>query len=212
MLTAESFIQRFERLKSVKTEEPKRKLSDKEIKEGRKALAQEVVQCFSFLGQLGEFLPQAGFKDGVIELSIDSDLIHWMHMSERLQQAFKPEFTFQPEEITSFTISCSGKIAPNDERQINIDLKRNGEPWSHIQAGAIVRETYVGPTLNVGSEAPNAQVKAARLGLEALEAWPEASGGGGEAAFLKQQQELSILQDVLNFAVTELESRMPIAK
>lgn len=209
----ESLGERLNNLIELISVHPETKSTKPTIKDEQRALIREVEQCFDYLGKLGEFLPQAGFTDGVIELSTNKDQIVWGNMSKRLEQAFKPEFTFQPEEITSFTISCSGKIESNGERHINIDLERNNEPWSYVHAGAILRENCTAPTLDVGSQAPNAQVRAARLGLEALEAMPVAKIEEGELShLLNRQQDLSVLKDAISFAIAELESKMPTAK
>jgi len=204
---AESLEARLDKLITTDAERTEKGLTGKQIKEGRRLLTQEVKEIFSFLERTGEYLQQEGYANGVIELGTKEDEINWGNMSEGLRQAFQPEFTFQPEEITSFKISCSGKTGGNGERNIVIDLQRNGMPWSYVHAGAIVRDNYVAPSIYANSQTPIAQVKAARMGLEALKPGYKNCQEKRESQLLHDQEELSILKDVLNFAVTELESR-----
>jgi len=208
----EALNQRLDNLIPTEAEKTEKRLTVRQIKEGQRILTQEVKEIFSFLGRLGEYFQQAGFKDGVIELSTKEDEIVWGNMSKRLEQAFKPEFTFQPEEITGFKMTCSGKTGGNGERKIGIELERNGMPWSYIHAGAIVRDDYVAPSIYANSQTPIAQVKAARMGLEALKPGYKDCQEKKESELLHNQEELSILKEVLNFAVSELELRTPAAK
>ena len=89
------------------------------------------------LGLLQEIMkhPTIG---GKLNLGTNVETVNWSLMPESVAKCFRPEFDYQPEEITQF-YAQSSDMSAGEERFVGIYLDRNGSWWSHVQAGSIVR-------------------------------------------------------------------------
>ena len=103
---------------------------------------------------------------------------------------------YKPEEITGFYISSEESIALDGERSLKITLERNGEWWSYVSAGAIVRSNFHGGTTFARCSAEHVQPKLAREAMKALKE---------ESITMNDINELELCNEMLEFATTELE-------
>lgn len=171
----------------------------KRLQKDKNKLAKDLKNRFT---ELGEILESKRFG-GKLDLGVNLDEISWKSMPEELVNIFKPEFAFQPEEITSFRIEPKN-VNPG-EVGISINLKRNKCPWSHVIVGAIVRDDYVGGSTFISCQSDVSQVKAAR---EAMKSLDDSLWGRNPSQLVHSYNELVFGEKVLNFVVGEVKRRI----
>jgi len=152
--------------------------------------------------ELGEIIKSKRFG-GELDLGVNPDEINWKSMPGDLVNIFKPEFAFQPEEITSFCIKPT--TASPEGVGIRIDLKRNKSYWSHVLVEAIVRKDYVAGSSYISCESDISQVKAAR---EAMQFLNDSLWGRNPSQLVRSYNELVFGEKVLNFVVGEVKRRI----
>ena len=161
---------------------------------------------------------------GKLNLGTNVEMVNWSLMPQSVAKCFRPEFDYQPEEITQF-YAQSSDLNAGEERFVGIHLDRNGLWWSYVQAGSIVRRKNgrlsrlecMGGTY-ISCYASQAQPKAAReamgeihhsLSLDSSGREPE----GGELQFIIIDiNELRLGEDILNFVMGEIQNRMQISQ
>jgi hypothetical protein len=156
------------------------------------------------------------FFEGYVNLGTDSEKIDWESMPKAVADCFKPEFLFQPSEITKFRITTKDERQSNGEMGISMQLDRNGQWWSYVHVGAIVRDDYKSGTLYASCSASHGQVTEAREGMSALE-----SSMWGDTQEYKDQHlphlihgknALDLTESVLQFAATQAEKQVTEAE
>lgn len=154
---------------------------------------------------------------GRIDLGADVETIPWESMPKELAACFKPEFGYQPEEITGFGITVEG-VTSNGAMSLNIDMQRNGRWWSYVRVGAIVREDYVSGSAYISCQSDQAQPKGARESMRKLNEslWRNDLTGKSDDKRLPQFVHgvltLRFVDSVLKFAVGELERQVQVRK
>lgn len=151
------------------------------------------------------------FFEGHVDLGTDPEKIDWESMPKAVADCFKPEFSFQPSEITKFRITTKDNRQSNGEMEIAMQLERNGQWWSYVNVGAIVRDDYKSGTLFAHCSAAHGQVTEAREAMESL----ESSMWGRDQKFEDQQlshllhgkNTLDVTESVLQFAAVQAEKQ-----
>jgi hypothetical protein len=136
-----------------------------------------------------------------LNLGSSVEEVNWDLIPERLVACFKPEFEYRPEEITGLYISSEESVALDGERSLKITLERNGEWWSYVSAGAIVRNDFHGGTTFARCSAEHDQPKLAREAMKALKDFMCEE----ESLTMNDINELEFCNEMLKFATTELE-------
>jgi len=176
-----------------------------------KEIKSNAPRLYSRIQKLHDLLQHESFG-GKIDLGTDPRKIDWDAMPPEVAACFKPEFKYQPKDITSFTIST--ELDATTGNSIKIDLKRQDSWWSQVHVGAIVRKDMIGGTSYIGCQAKEAQPKAAREAMAQLGAqlWQHGLTEGSEDKELpfivKDVNELRLTEAVLVFAVGQLENRI----
>ena len=146
---------------------------------------------------------------GKIDLGTNPKKIDWRNMSHAQAQCFKPEFTFQPEEITGFYISTS------DNRLImciELSLERQSEAWSYIVASVMARSEYKAGCIEVDCVAGNGQITSAREAMKIMREGLRGATTSTDAQDLRNlvysSNSLKEGQMLLEFAVGTLEKQL----
>ena len=106
---------------------------------------------------------------GEVTLGTDPKKINWRNMSHAVAACFRPEFTFQREEITRFYITTDNDKARNEMR-IKIALERFHSDWSEVAFGVVVGSPFTPEgDVEIRCEADMAQVTAAREAMATLD-------------------------------------------
>lgn len=168
-----------------------------------KQVRKEVKRLHRTIKDIGEILATSGLEDG-LNLGTDVETIRWDLMGRNLAGVFKPEFEFQPEDITRFSIVPSTG-QDGGYHGLKISLERRGRWWSYISAEAYNRKSdgYTSPSISIHCHAKEAQVAAARQTVEQLKAWPQADIED-EKLLLKDIKNLGLLTEVVNFTLAQL--------
>lgn len=182
----------------------------RQLRRDNEKLAKDLNSRFT---ELGEIIKSKRFG-GKLDLGVNPDEVSWESMPEELVSIFKPEFAFQPEEITSFCIEP--KLVSPGRVGISIDLERNRSPWSYVTVEAIVRKDYVAGSSYVSCQSDISQVKAAREAMKSLNdsLWgrnpiKETKVSDQSRSLLTHSyNELVFGEKVLNFVVGEVKRRI----
>ena len=157
---------------------------------------------------------------GKLNLGTKVEEVNWALMPESVAKCFKPEFDYQPEEITEFYVEYSDHGAEG-ERSVGIHLSRNRLWWSYVQAGSLVRRKG-GPlsglecmgSAYMSCRASEAQPKAAREAMSELNQslWLDSSGRSPEGKelpyIINDINEFRLGEDILNFVMAEIQNRI----
>ena len=158
---------------------------------------------------------------GKLNLGTKVEEVNWALMPESVARCFRPEFDYQPEEITEFSAEYSDR-GVDGQRSIEIRGSRNGQWWSYVEVGSIVRRKagLLSGLECMGSAfidcyAPQAQPKAAREAMRELDEslWLDASGRRIEEKsqlpfIVNDINELRLGEDLLNFVMAEIQNRI----
>lgn len=169
-------------------------------KKAKEQIRTSIKNNFELLKRFGKILGNEPFN-GRLELPTNPEEINWQHMGEALTACFKPEFEFQPEDITGFRLKYIDE--PHiSEKALEIALDRNGMWWSTVKIGMIVRKDWISPTIYAGCIAGPGQVKAAREGLERIK--PDYT----KRDWQRDLHTLEIFDQLFDFATRELQSQI----
>lgn len=199
-------LERLVALKSLLIEQPEDQepnLTKSEHKRQKKEVQSRVKYNFDLLINFGEILEHPSFN-GKLDLGTDVETINWQAMPESMKNCFLPEFDYQPEKITSFTLACKNEVSNNGERQIQISLNRKNQWWSIIYAGMYNRKDYIAPSVNASCKASIVQVEEAEEAMDFINLRSEAPTSN-ERILERNQHELEMFVGIFNFAVSELE-------
>ena len=141
---------------------------------------------------------------GTINLSTEVDSINWSGMPQEVASCFRPEFDYQPEEITSFSVVFHSNS--NGCELIGINLTRNGKTWSEIGAGACYQGGQYTTILKSRCIAPQAQKRSARRAMKSLEFPTRPNEIHPEVdSMVQTQYKLDISSAILGFTINEIE-------
>ena len=87
--------------------EPQR-LSKKETGKINKDIKKRAKKLHGNIRELGLFVNE--HFNGVIDLGTDVESINWSEIPPEIASCFRPEFSYQPEDITSFKITFRTNI------------------------------------------------------------------------------------------------------
>jgi len=167
-------------------------------------LKREVRRLHGAIEKVGKILAVSGLE-GKVSLGTDVEEIRWDLMGANTAGYFRPEFEFQPEDITDFYIKYeTGQ--QGGYHGLVIRLKRNDRHWSTISANAFNRKSdnYISPSTHISCQAPQAQVAAARHVREGLCSHPINKEGKADS-FAKKINELGLVTEVASFTIASLE-------
>ena len=151
---------------------------------------------------------------GKIDLGTDPAKINWDAMPKEIAACFRPEFAYQPGDITAFTIST--ELDATTGNTIKIDLKRLVLWWSQVYVGAIVRKDYISGTSSILCHSKEGQPRAAREAMEQLNAglWrhdlTQESNDRQLPQLVHGVNDLRLTQRVFDFAMEILEAHVGI--
>jgi hypothetical protein len=167
-------------------------------------LEREVKRLHGVIKDTGEILAVPGL-DGKLSLGTDVEEIRWDLMGANIAGYFRPEFEFQPEDITDFYIKYkSGQ--EGGQQGLEICLDRMGSWWSYIIAEAYNRKDdgYISPSITILCSSDHGQIAAARRVREDLDDYPTRRGGQIDT-FLKEIKNLGLVTEVVSFTIASLE-------
>lgn len=137
------------------------------IRKLRRENTQSAKDLKTRIGALGEILGSEIFE-GRLELGVNPKEIDWIQMPEPVKNIFKPEFSYQPEDITDFGIT-TGRDGCLGSADLRISLYRREMPWIYIVANAIVRPKYASSSVSVICQHSPSQIKEGREAIQVLE-------------------------------------------
>jgi len=193
-------------LQRRKSEAPA-EMSKAERKRVVKEVRQKAEDLHSCLGMLHEVLTE-GFKNH-LPLGEDPEQINWELMPRMIANCFRPEFDFQPEDITAFYISVRDDSTTGN-RQVGLRLDRENRWWSCLDLGTIVRKDYSGGLSHIHCLAPIGQKREAREAMKELDSslWGEESKDTRGRMLKRDVRELGLLEEFLGFVVGEMERQI----
>lgn len=150
---------------------------------------------------------------GKIDLGLDASEIKWENMPEEIENIFRPEFTFQPEDITSFSIMPSR--SGDKEAGVRIALDRGEGWWNYISISAIARKDYYSGSSFIHCKADIAQVKESREARKLLNdsLWnkdnvPNDKSNIETRLLIHGNNQLVFSEKVLEFVIKEIKDRI----
>lgn len=185
-------------------------LSKPEVRNLKTEVIDKAKDLHTRLGMFHDLL--TGHFEGRVDLGTDVESINWDAMPQGVAACFKPEFSYQPDEITAFFISSKDNRRSNGRIGTRISLERINKSWSEIQSGAIARERdgYHSGVTFISCKAPQAQPKEAREAMKSLDdALRRRDLNIKDSALMRSLEELNFTESVLEFATSELERHMP---
>lgn len=190
--------------------EPQIQLSNKEIKKLKGQVKENALDLHSRLGLFREILTKDRFNNR-LNLGTDVESINWDAMPEDIANCFKPEFDYQPKEITDFYITTYDTNAGGLD--IRLQLDRNDIWWSTISAGSVVQNmgniiggNYYSGDVFLHCYARHAQLKEAREAMDLLNEslWEKDQRHINSKNMYHSLESLQIAESILEFSTAEI--------
>jgi hypothetical protein len=176
--------------------------------QARYDIRDKAIKLHSELGSLSEILnyPEIG---GKLDLGTDPDQISWDKMPEGLAGCFRPEFDFQPDEISGFSVRSS-EDSSTGSRGLDFRMERNKFPWSSVTVDVYNRRDYKSGSVDAHCQSKHGQVKKARDAMDELEdrMW-HAGSENVDSSFRYGINSLNYVNDIMNYVGFEISKRLP---
>ncbi|MFH0840929.1 MAG: hypothetical protein V1865_03060 [bacterium] len=128
------------------------------------------IDLHAQLKKFQELLGDERFK-GKLELGNPQSESRWnVTMPEEVAACFKPEFSFQADEITEVSLRIDDSNKINGGLSLHLELKRNNQSWIVASFGALTRNNCHCGTNYLDCLAPQAQMSEGRKAIENLQA------------------------------------------
>ncbi len=181
-------------------------LSRKETRKIEKGIKKRAKKLHKNISALRELVKE--HFDGTIDLETDVERINWSEMPPEIAACFRPEFDYQPEDITSFKITFRSGTTGGEA--IEIRLKRLDSWWAKVGTGVYYRKDYHSDNLRASCEASQAQIRPAREAMKNLNhyIWDDETIHVDDKSLLKTQYGLQISEAFFEFTIGEIKRQV----